>query len=223
MSNDIIHTAILASSFLTLFGAAEILYHKLKVKAELTRKTVHFGTGILTLLFPVLLSSHWYVLFLCASFALILLASLKFGLLRSINAIDRKSHGSISYPVSVYGCFLAYNYYNDERVFFYLPILTLAICDPVAALFGKRFPFGKFRIGNDTKTLAGSSAFFISALLLTVLLFKFLSPDHFQLSTALPIAFAAALLSSITEAVSGKGFDNLTIPASILIVLALFV
>src|ERR1700741_4724092 len=101
MSKDIINTIILACSFLALFGLAEFIYHTFKVRAELTRKLVHFGTGILTLLFPVMLNNHWLVLFLCGSFALILMVSLKFNLLKSINAIDRKSHGSISYPISV--------------------------------------------------------------------------------------------------------------------------
>jgi len=96
---DIINTGILAFSFLALFGIAEILYHKVNVKAEWTRKLVHFGTGILTLLFPVMLNDHLYVFFLCASFALLLLASLRFNRLKSIHAIDRKSYGSISYPV----------------------------------------------------------------------------------------------------------------------------
>jgi|SRR5688572_17752950 len=220
MSKDILHTTLLASAFLLLFGLAELLYHRYKVRAELTRKLVHFGTGFLTLLFPLLLSSHWYVLFLCASFALILLTSLKFKLLPSINAIDRESHGSISYPVAVYGSYLVFEYQSHELVFFYLPVLTLAVCDPMAALFGKRFPFGKFRIGKDTKTLAGTSAFFLSSMVLTIVLFYFMAvPGSFRWSVTLPIALVTGLFSAATEAVSGKGFDNLTIPASVILVL----
>ncbi|MBI3234471.1 MAG: phosphatidate cytidylyltransferase, partial [Bacteroidetes bacterium] len=59
MNKDIINTLILSGMFLTLFGLAEVLYHFFKVKAELTRKLVHFGTGLLTFLFPLILSSHW--------------------------------------------------------------------------------------------------------------------------------------------------------------------
>ena len=95
LDHNIINTALLASSFLALFGIAEILYHFLKMQAELTRKIVHIGTGLLTLLFPLMLSNHWYVLFLCTSFAAILLASLRLNLLPSINAIGRKSAGSL--------------------------------------------------------------------------------------------------------------------------------
>ncbi|MEW6468329.1 MAG: phosphatidate cytidylyltransferase [Bacteroidota bacterium] len=222
MNTDIIHTALLATAFLLLFGVAELLYHKLGVKAELTRKLVHSGTGLLTLLFPLLLSSHWHVLFLCASFALILMASLRFDLLRSINAIDRRSHGSISYPVAVYGCFLVFEHNHRELVYFYLPILTLAICDPMAALFGKRFPYGRFRIGKDSKTLVGVSAFFVSSLLLTVPLLFFLSVTEPDWMAIWRLAALTALFSSVTEAVSGKGLDNITIPASVILILTLF-
>jgi phytol kinase len=87
LSTDLINTAMLAGAFLALFGLAELLYHYLNVKAELTRKLVHAGTGLLTLLFPVMLNNHWLVLLLCSAFAVILLLSLRFNLLRSINAM----------------------------------------------------------------------------------------------------------------------------------------
>lgn len=42
MSQSIINTILFAIAFLLLFGIAELLYHYLKVKVELTRKFVHF-------------------------------------------------------------------------------------------------------------------------------------------------------------------------------------
>ena len=223
---DIINTVILAGSFLALFGIAELLYHKFNVRAEYTRKLVHIGTGLLTLLFPVMLHNQWLVLFLCGTFALIILASLKFNFLRSINGIDRRSHGSISYPVSVYGCYLIYNYYDqrisslhDPYIFFYLPILTLAVCDPIAALAGKRFPYGKYSIGKDTKTLVGSSCFFVSSVLVTISVCFLLSHGSFCFTAVFPLTLLIAALATISEALSGKGVDNVTIPATVVLVL----
>ncbi|MGI8583238.1 MAG: hypothetical protein ACR2KX_13630 [Chitinophagaceae bacterium] len=219
MSKEIINTGILVALFLLLFMLSEFLYHKLKVKADLTRKIVHIGTGIITLLFPLMLANHWLVLFLCASFALILILSLKFNFLKSINAIDRISYGSILYPVAVYGCYLAYDYFGKELIFFYLPVLTLAICDPVAAFIGKHFPYGIIQIGNDRKTVVGFLVFFISSVAVTLFLFYFLPPQNF--SNVLLITFLIAAISSITELFSVKGIDNITIPASVLLVLTL--
>ena len=220
MSKEIINTGLLAVLFLLLFAIAEFLYHKLKVKADLTRKIVHFGSGVLTLLFPIMLGNHWLVLILCAGFAIILIVSLKFHFLKSINLIDRISYGSILYPFAVYSCYLAYDHFDRELLFFYLPILILAVCDPMAALIGKSFPYGKFNMGKDTKTISGSFSFFITAIVVTLILFHFISSKYFR--DILPVTLLIAGISSVTEAISIKGLDNITIPASVLLVLIIF-
>ncbi len=223
MSPPFMNTIYLALSFLGLFSLAELLYHLFKVKAELTRKFVHLGTGLLTLLFPLCLDDHWLVLFLCSSFAAVLLISLRYGLLKSINAIDRKSHGSISYPIAVYGCYLAYSKYagGHEYIVFYLPILTLAICDPIAALFGKRWPWRRYKAGNDYKSMTGSAMFFLSACVLSYSLFQFF---NFIPRAFMPMWFTSviiALAATLAEALSRKGLDNIFIPASVFISLYL--
>ncbi|MBC7865129.1 MAG: phosphatidate cytidylyltransferase [Bacteroidia bacterium] len=226
MPTEVLNTIYLACAFLGLFALAEVIYYVFKPKAEYTRKLVHFGTGIITLLFPIYLTSHWSVLFLCGCFALILLVSLKFNLLKSINAIDRKSHGSISYPVSVYGCFLFYmfmangnSHFTGKYFFFYLPILTLAICDPIAALIGKRWPYKKFKVGDGQKSVMGSFSFFISALVLSVF-----SLCHFPAVDEMSFflidftgCLVIAILATLAEAFSRKGFDNLSIPAAVIV------
>lgn len=214
MSLDLINSIWLAASFLGLFGFAELLYHYLHIKAEITRKLVHFGTGILTFLFPVFLSSHIWVLALCASFALILIVSLKFKLLPSINAVDRITWGSLCYPLAVYVCFVVYEFNGKHSILFYLPILILAICDPLAALVGKRWPWGKYSIFGNHKSLAGSLVFFILACILSYIYIRnYASLNMGVLFPALLIAFVAA----IAEAISNKGFDNITIPMAVVI------
>jgi phytol kinase len=215
MTADWINSAILSASFLALFGIAELLYHFAHVKVELTRKLVHLGTGALTLLFPVMLSNHWFVLLLCGSFALILIVSLRFKLLPSINAIDRVSVGSLAYPASVYGCYLVFQAEHQHFGFFYIPILTLAICDPIAALAGKRWPLGKYTIGKDTKTLMGSGMFLLSAVAVYAVTVSILNPQT-ELQSSIFRGLIVATIACLAEAVSGKGTDNLTIPAAVL-------
>jgi len=217
MNQDILYSLILATSFLGLFSLAEILYHYFKVKVELTRKLVHFGTGILSLLFPILLSNHWFVLALCLSFAVILITSLKFDLLKSINAIDRKSYGSLCYPLAVYSCFLIQSWYGEQSNFYggyliyYLPLLILAISDPMAALVGKRWSWKPFKVGNGTKTVAGTLAFFGTAFVISICAFY-----AFQISLSLDLlllsCFLISIVTGLSEAVSRNGFDNLFIP-----------
>jgi phytol kinase len=216
MGKEILYAAILALSFLVLFAIAELLYRFLKIKAEHTRKLVHVCTGLITLLFPVLLQSHLYVLALCLSFLGILLLSLRFGWLPSINNIDRVSRGSISYPVAVYVCFYAYTFFNNY-VFFYLPVLVLAIADPMAALWGKRYPRGKYVIFREQKTLMGSAAFFISALVVSLILLTTFTT--LGLAGIFALSMFIALLTCVAEAASQKGYDNLAIPFSALAIL----
>lgn len=208
---EIIPPLILACCFLALFGVAELLYHFGKVRAEWTRKIVHIGTGLLTLLFPLVLSSHWQVLFLCAGFLMILLASLKFGWLPSINAIDRFSYGSILFPVIVYLLFLIFQMAGKGLIIFYLPILILAICDPLAALVGKRFPFGKYRVWGCGKSVAGSLVFLVSAWLVTVA--TVLAFDN--VPSGMQLILLVPFIATVAEALGVKGMDNFTIPASV--------
>ncbi len=219
---------MLGGCFLALFALGEFLYRIAKVQAEYTRKLIHVGTGLLTLLFPVFLINHWYVLLLCGMFAIILLLSLRFKFLPSINAIERKSHGSISFPLAVYCTFLFYTYgfidswngnYETQPAFYYIPVLTLAICDPLAALTGKSFPVKTFKVGEGRKSFGGSLAFFISATLLCfIFLYGGFAGSH-PFSNALIISLCVAIATTFAEAFSRNGFDNLTIPGAAILVL----
>ena len=215
METNVVNTLILAGCYLALFALGELLYHAFKVNAEITRKFVHAGTGLLALLFPLLLDSHWWVLLLCASFAVILLCSLRFGWLQSINAIGRKSVGSLAYPIAVYGCYLSYSYQGYQHIYYYLPIMVLAISGPLAALCGRKWPRGPYRIAGASKTATGSLIFFISAFLIVLFSWRYVYLLGFDTGNVLAFAFIA-LLATIAEATSRDGYDNVSIPFTVI-------
>ncbi len=215
MNTDLLHYIILSGAYIILFATAEILYHKFKVQAEYSRKVVHIGSGLLTMLFPVLFSSHWWVLGICSSFVLLLFVSLKFNLLRSINAIDRKSHGSILYPVAVYMSFLSYDYMcsktgTQSYFWFYQPVLVMALADPAAAIFGKKFPKGVMDINGDRKTITGFIAFMIVSFLVTGILLHLLNAPI--MGVHLYFLLLVSITTGITELFTTKGSDNIFIP-----------
>ena len=127
MSADLLILIKLSACFLALFGIAELLYHVFRVAAEYTRKMVHVGTGLLCLLFPLYLHQLWQVALICAAFLLLLALSKKFNFLRSVNAIERRSEGSILYPVIItviFGFYVLMNgrsFVFDPLIYFYLP------------------------------------------------------------------------------------------------------
>lgn len=219
MNQNLIHTIQLAGVFLILFGSAELFYHRLKLRAEVTRKYVHVSTGLITMSFPSMIDNHWYVMALCGSFLLLLLLSMPLGIFPSINAVQRKTRGSLLFPIVVYGCFWIANV-SGHWVFYYIPILILGISDPIAALVGKKWPLQPYSTFGHTKTISGSIAFFLTAFIITLIVLFY--HTELSLSFALFIACSTALGSTLLEAVSHKGYDNLTIPASAVIVLLSF-
>ena len=212
MSKEWINILILAALFLSLFGIAEMSYYFLKIKAEWTRRFVHLGSGLLALLFPAMIQNHWLVLLLCFSFFILLILSLKYKFLKSINNVSRHTVGSLAFPVAVYGCYLAYYFLNRQYLYYYLPLLISAICDPLAATAGKHFSKKKYEIQKTGKTYIGSAAFFVSAFIIS---FIFLVGNT-EILTAIILSVLIGFLATNAEAFTKKGWDNITIPASVL-------
>lgn len=214
MDKNIINILILSCLFFVLFLTAELIHRNTKTRVEYTRKLVHIGTGLLTMLFPVMFTHYAWVFGICGIFFVLLSISLKFNLLPSINSIQRKSYGTLSYPIVVSLTFLFYYLKNsgagNDIFYFYIPIITMALADPTAAIVGKHFPYVMYKTWDEQKSLTGSLAFFIVALLVSAL---FLPDNKLMFLMIIP------LIATMAEAFTIRGLDNLTIPISIIIVL----
>ena len=93
----------------------------------------------------------------------------------------------------------------------------MVLADPFACLVGKKFPFGKYKIGESNKTLMGSSAFFIISFIISLgLLFQIGKLDSY---TLLLHSFIIAFGTCLAEALSSKGYDNITIPVTASVIL----
>ena len=212
--NDWLPIFKMAVPFLLLFAVAEWLYHKLKLPAEFTRKLVHVVTGLLTFLFPSVFDYLWQVIVLCAVFIIVLLLSMHHRVLPSINAVSRNTWGSVLFPVVVIIIFSFYTYLENKRttfrptIYFCLPILIMAIADPAAAAFGRRYKYKGQPVAG--KTLVGSTAFFVTAFLLSAVLMYGLAETYWNggMWYVLLIAFT----TTVAERISSKGWDNFTIP-----------
>jgi len=212
MKQEILNAILLSLSFILLFGIAELLYHKAKVKAEYTRKFIHISGGLITLLLPQLLNNHWYVLVLCILFFGILFFSIQYRMLPSINNVNRATRGSLLFPVAVYLCYLTYDQSGHDLKFFYIPILILSISDSIAALVGKAWPIGKYHLGKHNKTLMGSMMFLLSAFIISILLLNISETGVYRQPQTLYTAALIAATTTSVEAVCSKGYDNITIP-----------
>lgn len=214
MQQQIINLLALGAVFLALFVFCEYLYHRRGWQAEHTRKVAHAGSGLLALCFPLFFQDYRFVILLCSLFLLILVVTKRTGMLRSIHGIARVSFGSTMFPFVVCLCFWRFSQ-THQLIHFYLPVLIMALADPVACLVGKRLPLLKL---YRKKTLGGSLAFFLVACGLTLVLGR-VWQEQLHLSIPVSRALLIGLTTTVAEAVSGKGFDNLTIPLTTLMVL----
>lgn len=205
--NDFLNAGIMAAVFTAIFLSGEAVHRKWPARKEMARKTVHLFGGITTLPFPYIFSSHWTVLILCAGFGGILILSRTIGLLRSVHGVSRKSDGAILFPAAIYLVFLL----SDGKPFlFIIPILVLAISDTLAALMGKAYGTIHYDVEDNTKSLEGSTAFFM-ATFLCVHIPLLLMTDLERLHTVL-LALIISILVSGFEAISLSGADNIFIP-----------
>lgn len=200
---------ILAILFLALFAIGEWLYHKMGWRAENSRKVVHSSVGILALSFPFFFEELWPVVVLCSAFLLILILSLRFNFLPSINKVKRDTIGSVLFPIIVACCFWL-SITLKSNLYYYIPIVILAVCDPLAALAGNAKVEGK-------KSFRGSFAFFLSALIIASFLMVF--NGDLPLFLAIFLSSTIALTTTIAEYVSKKGWDNLSIPLTAVVTL----
>lgn len=215
-------SAIVFAALLLLLVFNELVYRRLGLTGEFTRKFAHLCATLTTVIFPYLFDDHWYVLALAVVFFVLLFVSRNRGYLRSIHDVPRLSSGSYLLPVAIYLTFLAAHLLQD-RFFFILPIMVLAICDPVAGILGMNLQQynQRIRIFGHTlqKTWLGSGAFFVSCLLISVMALYF---RQMKLDLELlGVAVLVAATGTVVEMLSWKGLDNLFIPMSVLAVLVL--
>ena len=211
-SSDIYFGTLIALGFLGLIAIAEWWRFRFQIEVEWTRKLVHLGGGVVCLLMPFFIKSHWTVLILAISMGLIFAVSRRLGWLQSIHAVQRRSRGTEYYPIVVYLLFVLS---EGAPWKFVVCILALAMADSAAALVGMRYGYIKFQIEKEQKSLAGSLAFCLVTLAVVLIPLFIWDPLKGDPSAKLHYVLAAnliALLVTCFELVSLQGRDNLFIP-----------
>ncbi len=223
MGNAIVLSFVYLIGIVLLLAFNEINYRRLKLKGEITRKFAHFTATLAVVPFPYIFPSHWYVLALAILFFAALFITQYSKQLKSIHDIKRKSIGSYLLPLSIYITFLIADLVENKFLFI-LPMLILAICDPMAAILGiniKEYN-GRIRVFGRKldKTWLGSGAFLVTSFIASIIALYF-HRELFDLKTFW-LALSIAIASTLAELISWRGSDNLTIPLSVLLMLVLF-
>jgi phytol kinase len=219
MNSQLLSLFMFLGILLLLIGIAELMHRSFKLPSELSRKFLHVSGGLMCLLLPRFFTSHWWILALSSLSFLLLLFTYLNNMLRSVHKTKRHSIGSVIFPIPVYLCFLSASLL-DNSLFFYIPVSLLTISDTAAEISGNRWGHKSKQFFNGQKTLAGTLAFFITALGVCFgWLFCFKFPvQHIVLATLL-----LSMTTALAEVFTLKGWDNLTVPVIADIILWIFI
>jgi len=206
-------------ALLLLIVLTEVLHRRFKVRTEHSRKFLHVSGGLMCLLFPLIFTSHWWLLVLAVIAFSILFITYKTKQLASVHKIYRYSVGSILFPIPVYLCFLMAEK-AGSNLYFYLPVSLLAISDTAAEIGGNIWGHLSRQFFGGQKTLAGSLCFFISAFPICFICLD--SLVHASLTDLILSSFLIAFIATVIELITLHGWDNLTIPLIVIVLLYLF-
>ncbi len=223
MGNIIVLSIVYLIGISLLLVFNELIYRRLNPTGEITRKFAHFTAVLATVPFPYIFPSHWYVLVLAFIFSIVLFVTQFSKILDSIHGIQRKSIGSYLLPFAIYFTFLVADL-TENKFLYILPMLILAISDPMAAILGiniKKYN-GRIKIFGRklNKTWLGSGAFLLSSFVISIIALYF-HREVFDLKTFW-LASLMAVTTMFAELISWRGSDNISIPLFAVLILVLF-
>lgn len=206
---------------------SELLVRLFRLPKEESRKFVHIGVGHWWLLAMYFFASWQWAIIPPIAFIFLNLISWYSGL---FNAMERKIRdvntlGTVYFPISLLALVLLT--WTDSPVLGGMTpyigamgIFAMGYGDGFAALIGTTRGKHKYSILGAQKSIEGSIAMFIAALIpVFVLIHVGTQTDWLP---ALGIAAALSALATLMEAVTPKGLDNLTVPFTVVLAWILF-
>ncbi len=192
--------------FVTFFATMEIVKRMANFAAEDTRKVVHAGTSTIVCSMPFFVNTT-EILILAAGFIGLLSVTKFYGLFSAVQGVKRKTIGEFAFAV---GAGLAAVFLLPQHPeAFICGFVVLGISDTAAQIIGEWKPIRSFRIFSQSKSLGGSTAFFLATLVILFSLARF-----FEIEVEVLRLTLAAMLVTLVEFSQVFGIDNLLIPIS---------
>lgn len=203
-----------------IIGAAEGLRRWRGYGSGFTRKVIHIGVGMLSWALPFLFTEPTLFIVACLGFMVINLLDWRYGLIKSMASSNRANLGTVYFPLAA--AVVVYIFW-DTPPLMVAALMPLTWGDGLAPVVGKLYGRRQYRVHNSIRTIEGSIGFFIAGFFFTWL--------ALWVMPGLPIvtplqAFAPALVimlvTTLIEAFSIWGLDNLTITAAAILILTVW-
>jgi phytol kinase len=217
--NNLLGFIIAVVYVFAVIGAAEGLRGYRGYGPGFTRKVIHIGVGMMSWALPFLFDNPWPFVAAALGFAILNLLDWRYGFFSSMASSDSSNLGTVYFPLAAAAVSVIFWEHPPLMV---AALMPLTWGDGIAPVVGQAFGRNAYTVFGHTRTLQGSAGFFVAGLLFTWLAL-WLIPGQPAVSPFVALGPAAAIMASTTvvEAVSIRGLDNLTITAvAILILLA---
>ena len=181
------------------------------VAPETVRKALHGLMGGVALTLPWVFEALWPVAVLAGLSVALMLAVRRVPLLRRhvggvLHGVGRRSYGEVCFPVAVCALFALS---GGGGLSYTIPLLLLTLADSAAALVGVRLGRMRYATLDGFKSGEGSLAFFLVAL--PCVLVPLLASGT-SLAASLLMALTVGAVTTLVEASSWRGLDNLFVP-----------
>jgi dolichol kinase len=194
----------------------EFLWRRKIIHGELKRKLVHIAVALFVAFWPWIMS--WKAIQLIGiAMVLVLLVNRQIKILHYLGGIRQQTYGDVFLALSITTTALLTN----EKIFFAVAILHVALADGLAAIIGTKFGRKfRYKVFGQTKTVIGTMTFWLlSVAILAVGLLPAYDLIPFNHYAALLILLPPIL--ALTENAAVWGVDNLAIPIVVIAALHL--
>lgn len=218
--NDWIGFVLCLAYIVAVIGTSEALRRRFGYGSGFTRKFIHIGVGMLSWLLPFLFNEPWLFILACAIFMVINLLDWRYGLIKSMASSSRSNLGTVYFPLAA--AVVVYVFWD------YPPLMVAALMpltwgDGLAPVVGKLYGRRSYSVHTSTRTVEGSMAFAVAGFTFTWLaLWIMPAPPSITPLEALLPALIITAVTTLIEAVSIWGLDNLTITAAAILILSVW-
>ncbi len=203
-----------------IIGLAEVMRRWRGFQPGFTRKVIHIGVGMLSWIVPFIFDAPWYFVTACLFFAGLTFFDWRFKLFAAMASSDASNLGTVYFPLAAAAVAIIF---WDNPPLMVAALMPLTWGDGIAPVIGRAFGKNQYTVFGHTRTLQGSAAFFVFGLFFTWLaLWLIPGPTPIDPLTAILPALLIMSVTTLIEAVSIWGLDNITITAAAVAVLLLW-
>ena len=191
---------------------------------EASRKFIHIMLGNWWIIAMYFFSNVWTAMIGPISFVIINYLSYKKNIIKVMERDEQDGLGTVYYALALLILVIISFGILKQPSLGLVPTLVMAYGDGLAAIIGKKIKSRKYKLGDTKKSFAGSLTMFVVSTLLIGAYMSFNLGTAFLIGTHWPVvAGLAGFAITALEAISGKGWDNITVPLATVALLILLV